>query len=47
MKNICFLHFTECKVFHPGTYDKKGQFITNFEGNQKVDTILNAFEDKR
>jgi thioredoxin-related protein len=24
-------------------YDKKGQFITRFEGNQKVDTILNAF----
>ena len=27
-------------------YDKKGQFITSFEGNQKVDTILNAFEVK-
>ncbi len=26
-------------------YDKKGQFITSFEGNQKVDTILNAFEE--
>lgn len=24
-------------------YDKKGLFITRFEGNQKVDTILNAF----
>jgi thioredoxin-related protein len=24
-------------------YDKKGQFITRFEGNQKVDTILHAF----
>jgi thioredoxin-related protein len=27
-------------------YDKKGQFITHFEGNQKVDTILNAFQLK-
>jgi thioredoxin-related protein len=27
-------------------YDKKGQFITRFEGNQKVDTILNAFHLK-
>jgi thioredoxin-related protein len=27
-------------------YDKKGQLITHFEGNQKVDTILNAFEGK-
>ena len=27
-------------------YDKKGQFITHFEGNQKVDTILNAFQGK-
>ena len=24
-------------------YDKKGNYITHFEGNQKVDTILNAF----
>jgi thioredoxin-related protein len=24
-------------------YDKKGQYITRFEGNQKVETILNAF----
>jgi thioredoxin-related protein len=27
-------------------YDKKGQFITRFEGNQKVDTILMAFDGK-
>ena len=27
-------------------YDKKGQFITKFEGNQKVDSILNAFQIK-
>jgi len=27
-------------------YDKKGAFITRFEGNQKVDTILNGFEPK-
>jgi thioredoxin-related protein len=27
-------------------YDKKGQLITHFEGNQKVDTILNAFQGK-
>jgi thioredoxin-related protein len=27
-------------------YDKKGQYITHFEGNQKVDTILNAFQPK-
>ena len=27
-------------------YDKKGEFITRFEGNQKVDTILNAFQTK-
>jgi len=27
-------------------YDKKGQYITHFEGNQKVETILNAFEEK-
>lgn len=27
-------------------YDKKGQYITHFEGNQKVDTILNAFQAK-
>jgi len=27
-------------------YDKKGQFITKFEGNQKVDTLLTAFEGK-
>jgi thioredoxin-related protein len=27
-------------------YDKKGQFIAKFEGNQKVDTILHAFEGK-
>jgi thioredoxin-related protein len=27
-------------------YDKKGQLITHFEGNQKVDTIMNAFEGK-
>ena len=25
-------------------YDKKGQFITKFEGNQKVDTLLLAFQ---
>ncbi len=27
-------------------YDKKGQYITSFEGNQKVDTIINAFQSK-
>jgi hypothetical protein len=27
-------------------YDKKGQLITHFEGNQKADTILNAFAEK-
>ncbi len=27
-------------------YDKKGNYITHFEGNQKVDTILNAFQTK-
>jgi thioredoxin-related protein len=27
-------------------YDKKGQYITHFEGNQKVDTIINAFQPK-
>ena len=27
-------------------YDKKGNLITTFEGNQKVDTILNAFNRK-
>lgn len=27
-------------------YDKKGQLITHFEGNQKVDTILLAFQGK-
>jgi thioredoxin-related protein len=27
-------------------YDKKGNLITHFEGNQKVDTILNAFDGK-
>jgi thioredoxin-related protein len=27
-------------------YDKKGQLITHFEGNQKVDTILDAFQTK-
>jgi thioredoxin-related protein len=27
-------------------YDKKGQFVKKFEGNQKVDTLLNAFDTK-
>lgn len=27
-------------------YDKKGNLITTFEGNQKADTILNAFQQK-
>jgi thioredoxin-related protein len=27
-------------------YDKKGNYITHFEGNQKVETILNAFQPK-
>jgi len=27
-------------------YDKKGQFIKKFEGNQQVDTILMAFDGK-
>jgi thioredoxin-related protein len=27
-------------------YDKKGNLITTFEGNQKVDTLLNAFSNK-
>jgi thioredoxin-related protein len=25
-------------------YDKKGNLITTFEGNQKIDTLLNAFK---
>jgi len=29
-----------------GLYDKKGQFMTRFEGNQKVDTLLMAFDGK-
>ena len=28
-------------------YDKKGQLITTFEGTQKADTILDAFEKGR
>jgi thioredoxin-related protein len=28
-------------------YDKKGQLIAHFEGNQKTDTILDAFEGKQ
>jgi thioredoxin-related protein len=28
-------------------YDKKGQLITHFEGNQKVDTIITAFNGKQ
>jgi thioredoxin-related protein len=27
-------------------YDKKGNYITSFQGNQKVNTILNAFKSK-
>jgi hypothetical protein len=27
-------------------YDKKGQLVTTFEGTQKVDTIMNAFNEK-
>ncbi len=27
-------------------YDKKGNYITHFEGNQKVETILNGFQPK-
>jgi hypothetical protein len=27
-------------------YDKKGNYITHFEGNQKVETILDAFKSK-
>jgi thioredoxin-related protein len=27
-------------------YDKKGKLITTFEGNQKADTILEAFKEK-
>ena len=27
-------------------YDKKGNYITHFEGNQKVETILNSFQPK-
>ena len=27
-------------------YDKKGNLITTFEGTQKVDTLLNAFNEK-
>jgi hypothetical protein len=27
-------------------YDKKGNLITTFEGTQKVETIMNAFEQK-
>ncbi len=28
-------------------YDKKGNLITTFEGNQKADKILNAFDGKK
>jgi peroxiredoxin len=28
-------------------YDKKGNLVTTFEGTQKVETILNAFEQKK
>jgi len=28
-------------------YDKKGNLITTFEGTQKVETILNAFDQKK
>jgi thioredoxin-related protein len=28
-------------------YDKKGNYITHFEGNQKVDTLLNAFKARQ
>jgi hypothetical protein len=28
-------------------YDKKGNLITTFEGTQKVDTLLNAFVEKK
>ena len=27
-------------------YDKKGQLIAHFEGNQKIDTLMNAFQRK-
>ena len=28
-------------------YDKKGNLVTTFEGNQKAETILNAFDQKK
>jgi thioredoxin-related protein len=28
-------------------YDKKGQYITHFEGNQKVETLLNGYNVKK
>ncbi|GGB22081.1 TlpA family protein disulfide reductase [Puia dinghuensis] len=28
-------------------YDKKGNLITTFEGTQKVDTLMNAFKEKK
>jgi thioredoxin-related protein len=28
-------------------YDKKGKLITTFEGNQKADTILDAFNNEK
>jgi hypothetical protein len=28
-------------------YDKKGNLITTFEGTQKVETLMNAFEQKK
>jgi thiol-disulfide isomerase/thioredoxin len=28
-------------------YDKKGNLITTFEGTQKVDTLMNAFNEKK
>ena len=28
-------------------YDKKGNLVTTFEGTQKIDTLLNAFDQKK
>ena len=32
---------------HLALYNAKGNYITSFEGNQKISTILNAFEEKK
>ncbi|MEP7278340.1 MAG: thioredoxin [Bacteroidota bacterium] len=32
---------------HLALYNKKGHYITSFEGNQKIATLLAAFEEKK